>query len=66
MLEISEFIGVCGFQNVRRKADGNYNFRCTICGDSQKSKTKKRAWLLYSKKTSQWMYYCFNCGASLS
>ena len=47
----------------RVKAD-LYNFRCPICGDSQKNKSKARGYL-YSAKTSV-NYKCHNCGASLS
>lgn len=38
------------------------NFRCPICGDSQKSKTKARGWLL--EKDNSALFYCHNCGAS--
>jgi len=38
------------------------NFRCPICGDSQKSRSKSRGWLLESKNTFH--YYCHNCGTS--
>jgi len=40
------------------------NFRCPLCGDSQKSKTKARGWLL--EKDNNLFYYCHNCGASQS
>lgn len=40
------------------------NFRCPICGDSQKSRSKSRGWLL--ERDSQFFYYCHNCGASQS
>lgn len=40
------------------------NFRCPICGDSQKSKTKARGWLL--EFDNHVNYYCHNCGASMS
>lgn len=40
------------------------NFRCPICGDSQKSKSKTRAWIIESPKTGAFHYHCFNCGAS--
>lgn len=39
------------------------NFRCPICGDSQKSKSKTRGWLL--EKENSAIYYCHNCGASM-
>lgn len=38
------------------------NFRCYICGDSQKSKTKCRGWLL--DLDGKCFYKCFNCGYS--
>lgn len=38
------------------------NFRCPICGDSQKSRTKSRGWLL--EKENKFLFYCHNCGAS--
>lgn len=38
------------------------NFRCPICGDSQKSRTKARGWLL--EKENKFLFYCHNCGAS--
>jgi hypothetical protein len=40
-----------------------YNFRCLICGDSKKSKKKKRGWILKNK--NPWMYHCFNCNCSI-
>ena len=38
------------------------NFRCPICGDSQKSRGKARGWLL--ERNNKFSYYCHNCGAS--
>lgn len=40
------------------------NFRCPICGDSQKSRSKARGWLL--ERDNKFSYYCHNCGASQS
>lgn len=40
------------------------NFRCHLCGDSQKSKHKARGWLVEDSK-SNFRYHCFNCGTSL-
>lgn len=34
-------------------------FRCNVCGDSQKSKSKKRAYIL--KREKPWKFYCHNC-----
>lgn len=41
------------------------NFRCPICGDSQKSKAKARGWLLEDVKDQSFRFFCHNCGASL-
>ena len=41
-----------------------YNFRCPICGDSEKTKNKARGYL-YKIKTNT-NYKCHNCGISLS
>jgi transcription elongation factor Elf1 len=38
------------------------NFRCPICGDSQKSKTLARGWII--EKDTSAMFHCFNCGQS--
>ena len=40
------------------------NFRCPICGDSHKSKTKARGYLLAAKDGL--FMKCHNCGASMS
>ena len=41
-----------------------YNFRCPICGDSQRSKIKARGWIF--NKRGKFRYYCHNCGASMT
>lgn len=38
------------------------NFRCPVCGDSQKSKVKARGWLL--EKNNSFHFYCHNCYSS--
>lgn len=38
-----------------------YNFRCPICNDSQKDKTKARGYIL--SKGDKTVYYCHNCGS---
>ena len=52
--------------NFRIKHTNPYkiNFRCPICGDSQKSRSKARGWLL--ERDNKFSYYCHNCGASQS
>jgi predicted RNA-binding Zn-ribbon protein involved in translation (DUF1610 family) len=47
----------------RVKAD-LYNFRCPICGDSQKNKSKARGYIYPVKNNTN--FKCHNCGASLS
>jgi len=42
------------------------NFRCPLCGDSQKSDKKARGWIIENPKTSTLFYNCFNCGATQS
>jgi len=46
------------------KGDGSANFRCPICGDSQKSKTKKRGYLYPVREKDILAFKCQNCGAS--
>ena len=46
------------------RANNQYNFRCPYCGDSAKSKLKKRGWLFeYNGKV---FYKCFNCDKATS
>ena len=62
----SKYIGVVSSRLLkfkRVKAD-LYNFRCPICGDSQKNKSKTRGYL-YAVKADM-NYRCHNCGASMT
>ena len=45
----------------QRKTD-LYNFRCPICGDSQKDKNKCRGYVF--KRKDDYFFRCHNCGAS--
>lgn len=47
---------------IRNTSPYKINFRCPICGDSQKSRSKARGWLL--ERDNKFSYYCHNCGAS--
>ena len=51
-------------QQFKKKRDYLYNFRCPVCGDSKKSKTKARAYL-YKVKTDMF-FKCHNCGSGLN
>jgi hypothetical protein len=50
------------FGDVSSNREG-YNFRCNVCGDSKRSKYKRRGYIL--KRKSPWMYFCFNCSVSI-
>ena len=62
----SKYIGLVSsrLQKFKRVKEDLYNFRCPICGDSQKHKNKARGYF-YQVKTNT-NYKCHNCGASLS
>ena len=62
----SKYIGLVSsrLQKFKRVKTGLYNFRCPLCGDSQKHKNKARGYF-YQVKTNT-NYKCHNCGASLS
>ena len=62
----SKYIGLISsrLQKFKRVKADLYNFRCPICGDSQKHKNKARGYL-YQVKTNT-NYKCHNCGASMS
>ena len=51
-------------QRFAQKKEDLYNFRCPLCGDSQKNKTKSRGYV-YRKK-NDYFFMCHNCGASTS
>ena len=62
----SKYIGLVSarLDKFKRVKDNLYNFRCPLCGDSQKHKNKARGYL-YQVKTNT-NYKCHNCGASMS
>lgn len=41
------------------------NFRCPLCGDSQKSRSKARGWLIEDRKNGGLYFNCFNCHESV-
>ena len=49
-----------GLDKFKKKNDYLFNFRCPHCGDSQKSKTKARAYLYRVK--NDMFFKCHNCG----
>ena len=62
----SKYIGLVSSRlgNFKRVKSDLYNFRCPICGDSKKNKTKTRGYLYTVKADVN--YRCHNCGASMT
>ena len=62
----SKFIGLVSpkLQKFKRVKSNLYNFRCPICGDSKKNKSKTRGYLYAVKANTN--FKCHNCGASMS
>jgi transcription elongation factor Elf1 len=51
-------------QKFKRIKDNLYNFRCPICGDSERSKNKARGYLYQVKNNIN--FKCHNCGTNIS
>ena len=62
----SKYIGLVSsrLQKFKRVKADLYNFRCPICGDSQKHKNKARGYIYPIKANTN--FKCHNCGASMS
>ena len=62
----SKYIGVISsrLQKFKKVKADLYNFRCPICGDSQRNKSKTRGYL-YAVKADM-NFRCHNCGASMT
>ena len=62
----SKFIGIISprLQKFKKIKSDLYNFRCPICGDSQKNKSKTRGYLYGVKADVN--FRCHNCGASMT
>jgi len=52
------------FQKFKKVKSNLYNFRCPICGDSQKNRNKARGYLYEVKNNVN--YKCHNCGINIS
>lgn len=62
---VNEFVEEKIYEHIlgeKTKSSKKINFRCPFCGDSKKSKKKKRGW--YNKETL--CFYCYNCNLRLS
>jgi transcription elongation factor Elf1 len=51
---------------IKSRSPYKINFRCPFCGDSQKSRSKARGWILEDFQKQTLHYYCHNCFASFS
>jgi transcription elongation factor Elf1 len=51
-------------QKFKRVKNNLYNFRCPICGDSQRNKSKARGYLYQVKNNTN--FKCHNCGVNVS
>ena len=62
----TKYIGLISsrLQKFKKVKTNLYNFRCPICGDSQRNKNKARGYIYPVKGNTN--YKCHNCGTSLS
>jgi transcription elongation factor Elf1 len=62
----SKFIGIISarLEKFKKVKNNLYNFRCPICGDSKKNKSKTRGYLYNVKADIN--FRCHNCGASMT
>ena len=62
----AKYIGLISsrLEKFKRVKDNLYNFRCPICGDSQRQKNKARGYLYTVKADIN--FKCHNCGASMT
>ena len=62
----SKYIGLVSsrLQKFKKVKADLYNFRCPICGDSQKNKNKSRGYFYVVKNNTN--FKCHNCGVSRS
>jgi hypothetical protein len=51
-------------QKFKKVKNNLYNFRCNLCGDSQRNKNKARGYLYQVKNNTN--FKCHNCGANVS
>ena len=63
-----KYIGLISsrLSHFKKKTNSLYNFRCPICGDSEKNQYKARGYLYPSKDNTSFVYKCHNCGDTRS
>ena len=59
-----KYIGLLSsrLSHFKKKTNELYNFRCPLCGDSEKNQYKARGYLYPSKDRTSFVYKCHNCG----
>ena len=60
--KVSEFVNENFINIVSSNNENHWIFRCPLCGDSKKSKSKRRFNLDYNNGSP--IYHCWNCGES--
>ena len=62
----SKFLGLLSpkLERFKQVRDHLWNFRCPICGDSRRNRSKARGYVY--KKKSDLFFNCHNCGSGLS
>ena len=63
-----KYIGLISarLSHFKKKTNELYNFRCPLCGDSEKNQYKARGYLYPSKDRTSFVYKCHNCGDTRS
>jgi hypothetical protein len=56
-----KYAKLLNLEQFKEAQKNHFNFRCPFCGDSQKSKTKKRGWLIPTPDHQGLFFNCFNC-----
>lgn len=64
-LKYIRLVGLELDQFTEKKLDKEFNFRCNVCGDSEKNKFKKRGYF-FENSDGSFSFYCHNCGNSAS
>jgi hypothetical protein len=61
----AKYIGLLSyrFDKFKKKSENLYNFRCPLCGDSEKSRTKARGY--FYSQTGEFWFICHNCSVNL-
>ena len=61
-----KYIGLVSsrLERFRRVSNKTYNFRCPICGDSHRNKSKARGFL-FPSDDGGYLYHCHNCNITL-